>query len=65
MKTPEDLWEDIGALADEEPVHVLAKLYAMYDEQLRRNDKDEEALNFFRKLGIAIEQSTICNLNRR
>ena len=65
MKTPEDLWEDIGSLSDDEPAHVLSKLYALYDEQLRRNETDEEALNFFRKLDTAIELSTNCNLNRR
>jgi len=65
MSTLEDLWEDIGSLTDEEMSHVISKLYAMYDERLKRNREDEEALNFFRNLYNAIHQSTICNLNRR
>lgn len=65
MKNPADLWEDIGSLTDDEMPHVLTKLYTTYEERLKRNPEDEEALNFFRNLYNAIHESTICNLNRR
>ncbi|MDW7773333.1 MAG: hypothetical protein SCH71_10625 [Desulfobulbaceae bacterium] len=59
MKTPDDLWEDIGTLTDEELSHVIAALYRTYEERLKRNPKDEEALNFFRNLYNSIHQSTL------
>lgn len=65
MKSLEDIWDDIGSLADDELSHVIARLYTTYEERLKRKPKDEEALNFFRHLYNAIQQSTICNLNRR
>lgn len=65
MRTPEDLWEDIGSLKDDELSHVLSKLYAIYDERLQRNTQDVEAMNFFRHLDNAITQIMTCNLNRR
>ena len=65
MKKPEDLWEDIGSLTDDEMSHVITKLYTTYEERFKRNPEDEEALSFFRHLYNAIHQSTTCNLNRR
>ena len=65
MKNPADLWDDIGTLTEDEMPHVITKLYTTYEERLKRNPKDEEALNFFRNLYNAIHESTICNLNRR
>lgn len=65
MKTPVELWDDLGALTDEQLSHVITKLYTTYEERLKRNPKDEEALNFFRNLYNSIHESTICNLNRR
>jgi len=65
MRSPNDLWEAIGMLADDEFPHVITKLFAIYEERLARKPGDEEALLFFRNLDTAISQSTICNLNRR
>ena len=65
MKTPEDLWEDIGSLTDDELTHVITRLYTSYEERLKRNPDDPEALNFCRHLYNSIHQSTMCNLNRR
>ena len=65
MKTPEDIWEDLGSLADDEMLHVITRLYTTYEERLKRNTKDEEALSFFRHLYNAIHQTATCNLNRR
>ena len=60
-----DLWEEIGSLAEDETAHVITRLYTMYEELLKKNPEDEHALLFFRNLYTAISQSTICNLNRR
>lgn len=65
MKNPNDLWEEIGSLEDDEPTHVLTKLFHLYEERLKRNSQDEEALLFFRNLSIAISETSQCNLNRR
>ncbi len=62
--TPEnDPWEAIGTLEDDEAMHVLTKLYTMY-EQHQQQDEAGTSL-FFRRLHQAIEQSKECNLNRR
>ena len=65
MKTTSDLWEEIGSLPDEELPHVLTKLFTAYEERLKRNPKDEEAILFFRNLEKAIQETSICNFNRR
>ena len=65
MKSPSDLWEDIGSLEDEELSHVITKLYVIYEERLKRNRDDEEAVHFFRNLANVIQETTTCNLNRR
>lgn len=64
-KTPNDLWEAIGSLAEDEATHVITRLFAMYEELLAKNPQDNNARLFFRNLETAISQSTICNLNRR
>ena len=65
MKTPNDLWEEIGSLPDEELSHVITKLFAIYEERLKRNPGDEEAILFFRNLENAIKETSLCNFNRR
>lgn len=65
MKSSNDLWEDLGSLPDEELPHVMTKLFATYEEKLKRNPKDEEALLFFRNLDKALQETSLCNLNRR
>ena len=50
MKSPNDLWEEIGSLQDEEFPHVLTKLFAYYEMRLQRNPRDDQALLFFRNL---------------
>ena len=65
MKNPNDLWDEIGSLPDEELPHVITKLFAAYEERLKRNPNDEEALLFFRNLENAIKETSTCNLNRR
>lgn len=65
MKHPNDLWEEVGSLREEEVLHVITKLFAMYEERLAKNPGDEAALLFFRNLDAAIELSANCNLNRR
>ena len=65
MTTANDVWEELGELAEEDAVHVLARLFAMYEEQQQRSPDDEAAALFFRNLGTAISQAGECNLNRR
>lgn len=65
MRTPNDLWEAIGAIDEEETAHVLTRLFAMYEQLLENNPQDQEALNFFRNLDTALTLTTECNLNRR
>ena len=65
MKSPDDLWAELGELPDEEVINMLTKLFAMYEEILKKNPKNREALNFFRNLDISISQTSQCNLNRR
>ena len=65
MKTTNDIWEDIGSLAEEDLFHLITKLYGVYEEQLLKKPDNEEALNFFRNLSNIISQVNQCNLNRR
>lgn len=65
MRTANELWEEIGSLAEDETVHVITRLFTMYEELLKKNPEDEIALQFFRNLDTALNQSTMCNLNRR
>jgi len=65
MKSPNDIWGNLGELPEEEHIHVLTKLFAVYEDRLRRNPADEASLDFFNNLGNAIELTADCNLNRR
>jgi len=65
MKTPDDIWEDIGSLAEDEPLHVLTKLLTVYDQILKNDPQSVEAVNFFQHLDNAVTQTSQCNLNRR
>jgi hypothetical protein len=65
MKTADDIWEDIGSLSDDEMFHVITKLFDIYDNELKQNPANSEALNFFKNLGNVIIQTSQCNSNRR
>jgi hypothetical protein len=65
MDTPHEIWDALGEVPEEELLHVLTKLFFLYEEQLTRNPLDPDALNFFQRLGTALEQTMQCNLNRR
>lgn len=65
MKKTNDVWEELGELAEEDAVHALALLFAMYEERQRQNPHDEATALFFRNLSTAISQAGECNLNRR
>ncbi len=65
MKSPDDLWEEIGSLADDEMLHVLTKLLSVYDQILKNDPQNEEAARFFQHLDNAVTQTSQCNLNRR
>ena len=65
MKTPNDIWGELGELPEEEVMQVMTKLFALYENRLNKNPEDQNALNFFINLNNAIEQTSQCNLNRR
>lgn len=65
MNTANDIWGKLGELPEEEHIHVLTKLFAVYEDRLRRNEADESARDFFNNLHNAIELTSGCNLNRR
>jgi len=65
MKSPNELWEALGDIDDEEAPHVLTKLFAMYEQMVTRNGATAETDRFFQNLQNAIELSQECNLNRR
>lgn len=65
MRSPNDLWEAIGAIDEEETRHVLTRLYDKYEQLLARDPNSGEALRFFQNLDNALSQTTECNLNRR
>lgn len=65
MKNPNEIWDALGELPGEEAMHVLTKLFFTYESQLGTRPDDPEAIAFFRNLGNALEQTTLCNLNRR
>lgn len=64
-KSPNDLWEEIGSVVDEEMGHVITKLFTIYEQKLEVNPEDGEALEFFKNLEVALAQTVECNLNRR
>jgi len=65
MKSANDIWGELGELPEEEAMHVLTKLFALYEDRLKKNPDDRDALNFFRNLDNAISLTSQCNLNRR
>lgn len=65
MRSPNELWEALGEVTEEEAQHVLTKLFAMYEQLLEQQGTTEETERFFRCLDNAIELSQECNLNRR
>lgn len=65
MKEPNQIWDELGNLPEDEAMHVLTKLFFAYEEQLTRHPEDKEAANFFQRLDTALSQTSLCNLNRR
>jgi hypothetical protein len=52
-------------LSDDELLHVITKLFAIYEAELLRAPDNEAVLRFFRHLGDAVSQTRDCNSNRR
>ena len=65
MRSPTDIWEALGSIAEEEMGHVLTKLFAMYEQLLEQEPDNKEALKFFQNLDNALILTSECNLNRR
>jgi len=64
-KKADDIWEDLGELAEDELLHVLTKLFDSYYADLARDSDSPAAALFFRRLEQAVTQTSQCNLNRR
>ena len=64
MEIENDPWEAMGTLEEDEAMHVLTKLYSMYEKE-NQQQGDASAALFFQRMHQAIEQSKECNLNRR
>jgi hypothetical protein len=58
MKSPNDIWADLGELPDEEVIHMMTKLFAIYEDKLKNKPEDREALNFFKNLENSINQTS-------
>ena len=65
MSRSNEAWEYLGELAEEDAMHVLTRLFTMYEEQEQQKPGDEAAPLFFRNLITALGQTSACNLNRR
>ena len=60
-----EAWEHLGELAEEDAMHVLTRLFSLYEEEEQRNPGNPAASRFFRNLITALGQTSACNLNRR
>ncbi|MBU0673553.1 MAG: hypothetical protein KJ950_02785 [Proteobacteria bacterium] len=65
IKDPMDSWAELGELSEENLLNVLTRLYTHYEKLQKQNPASEAALDFFRNLGSAIDQTNQCNSNRR
>ena len=60
-----DLWEKLGSLEQDQPGHVLSRLYVIYEQILAAEPSNKEARQFMQNLENAIDFCVQCNLNRR
>ena len=65
MRSTNDLWGEIGELAENEILHVITQLFGVYEASLQRDPDNQEALKFFRNLDNALTMTCECNSNRR
>jgi len=65
MRSTNDLWGEIGELAENEILHVITQLFSVYEAELQRDPDSAEALKFFRNLDNALTLTCECNSNRR
>ena len=65
MRSINDMWGELGDLSEDETLHVVTKLFAVYEAELQRNPEDEGVQKFFRNLDSIISQTRECNSNRR
>lgn len=65
MRSPNEIWEALGDIDEEEATHVLTRLFSMYEELQTLGGETEETNRFFQNLNNAIDLTQECNLNRR
>jgi hypothetical protein len=64
-KSPNDIWEDLGAIDELEMGHVMMNLFSQYETMFQYEPDNPATLQFFLHLENAIKMATECNLNRR
>lgn len=64
-KTINDLWGEIGSLSGDEALHVLTRLFDIYEAEIQRNPDSQEVNDFFKHLDNTVTQISQCNSNRR
>lgn len=65
MSLSNEAWNHLGELSEDDAIHVLTRLFAMYEELEQRNPDEPATSLFFRNLITALGQTSSCNLNRR
>lgn len=65
MSLSNKAWEHLGEITEEDAMHVLTRLFSMYEKQEQRHPEDKATRLFFRNLISALGQTSACNLNRR
>ena len=65
MSSSNEAWDHLGELSEDDAIHVLTRLFSMYEEREQRNPDDPATSLFFRNLITALGQTSSCNLNRR
>ena len=65
MRSIIDMWGELGELTEDETLHVVTKMFMVYEAELQSNPDDEGVQKFFRNLDSIIAQTRECNSNRR
>ena len=60
MKATNNIWGELEDLPDEEVMHVLTKLFALYEDRLKKNTADQDGLVFFRNFPESVSRPQGC-----
>lgn len=62
---PNDLWNALGSLEDDQAQQVLSQLFLRYEQRLQHHPGASEAESFMQTLAAIIAQVQSCNVSRR